>query len=41
MSYVASASVTRRFWRLEKPGQTIRFSANQVASVLAGKTSHS
>lgn len=36
MSYVASASLTRRFWRLEKPVQTIRPSANQATSVLAG-----
>jgi hypothetical protein len=41
MSYVASASVTRRSWRLEKLRQTIRSSANQVATALAGKNSHS
>jgi hypothetical protein len=41
MSYVAPASVTRRSWQLEKLGQTIRSSANLVASVLAGKNSHS
>lgn len=35
MSYVTSASVTRRSWRLGKLGQSIRSSANQVASALA------
>ena len=38
MSYLASASVTRRSWRLEKLDQSIRSSANQVAAPSPART---